>query len=630
MITLDLSINNFAAVPELSQYKMLQNLNLSRNKITRLDRSSLSGLEQLRVLDLSYNMFSQWLDISKNALKVPPNLLQLDLSYNSLKSFPEIFNPLRSESLKILRIVNCSVTDVHGDMLSHLPMLEELSMDSNTLGNLRAQINSSTLMKLDMNQCGLKSVDAYAFIHMTNLKYVTLARNEELKSFNCHSLSLERVDLSSCNIGDVPTGNLPNLISINLSGNHLRRLSSRAFRNLSGIKFLDLSNTAISNVDYDAFDGLGDIKSLDLSYNTISSIDTLTFSSNFRLTKLIISHNYFSKVPRFSSESLKYLDISNCEIRFFSSESLTLMRALEVVDLSRNIIANLPDFIEGDSLRIMDLSTCHISSINNRTFSRLNVLTELNLAGNRLTSDVKVAYFPSTLRSLHLDDNPWRCDCSFGQLEVYELLLSLGNYRTPNARCQSPENVEGLLWADACENAWYPANAHKDYMWWYSLGLIGAMVLLMCGIFSIRKAFQAKERRLHDLAQEERDEALERLRRMQLRQLDVLEENRNAPDPRESPRPPSYTEALRMATPHGSYHSLAGSRTSLSNERGVTRSGNQNGSRKSTRRKRPKEKGEDSSRERRTKSRTTAREAGRNPDDSEDETPQPPALESDF
>lgn len=629
---MDLSINNFDAVPELSQYKMLQNLNLSRNKITRLDRSSLSGLEQLRVLDLSYNLFSQWLDISKNALKVPPNLLQLDLSYNSLKGFPEIYNPLRSESLKILRVINCSITDVHGDILTNLPLIEELNMDKNTLGNLRAQINSSTLTKLDMSQCGLKSIDVYAFTHMDNLKYLNLARNEELKTFNCHSPSLERIDLSGCNIGEVPTGNLQNLIYINLSGNHLRRLSSNAFKNLSGVKFLDLSNTAIFKVDYDAFDGMEEIKSLDLSYNTISSIDTMTFSNNFKLTKLIISNNYFSKVPRFSSESLKFLDISNCEIRFFSSESLTLMRALEVVDLSKNLIANLPDFIEGESLRIMDLSVCHISSINNRTFSRLNILTELNLAGNRLTSDVKVAYFPQTLRSLHLDDNPWRCDCSFSQLEVYELLLSLGKYRSPNVRCQSPENVEGLLWADACENTWYPMNTHRDYMWWYSLGLIASMIILMCAIFSVRKAYQAKERRLEQIAQEQTDNDLEQLRRMQMREREAcLEENRNAPDPRESPRPPSYTEALRMATPHGSYHSLAGSRTSLANERGMTRSGNQNGSRKSTRRKRPKEKGEDGSRERRTKSRTPARDTGRNPDDSEDDTaPQPPALESDF
>lgn len=630
-MTLDISINNFAVVPELSQYKMLQNLNMSRNRITTLDRSSLLGLEQLRVLDLSYNRLSQWTDINKNAFKGLPNLIDLDLSYNSLKGFPEIYNPLKSDSLKVLRVMNCSITDVHGDILSNLPQLEEFSMSLNTLGNLRAQINSTTLTKLDMSNCRLKTVDTYALTHMPNLKFLNLAKNEELKTFNCHSLSLERIDLSSCNIGEIPTGSLPNVVSINLSGNHLRRLTSRAFKNLSGIKFLDLSNTAISKVEYNAFDDLDEIRSLDLSYNTISSIDSLTFSSNFRLTKLIISHNYLSKVPRFSSESLKYLDISNCEIRFFGSESLTLMRALEVVDLSRNIITQLPDYIDGENLRKLDLSMCHISSINNKTFSRLSMLNELNLAGNSLTTGIKVAYFPPTMKSLHLDDNPWRCDCSFDQLQVYEFLLYLGNYRTPKVHCQSPENMEGLLWNDACESAWYPANQHSDYMWWYSCGLICAMVLLMCAIFSIRRAYRIKERRLEELAQEERDDALERLRRMQLQQLQTsLEENRNAPDPRESPRPPSYHEALRMATPHGSYHSLAGSRTSLSNERSMTRSGNQNGSRKSTKRKRPKEKGGDSSRERNTNASRTRRN---NAEDSEEETtPQrpPPTLESDF
>lgn len=639
VVILDLSINNFKKVPDLSQFKALRSLNLSYNVISTLDTTSLTGLDQLQVLDLSHNAFQKWMDIDLNAISTATSLSELDLSYNALHNLPEIQNPLKSNSLQILRIANCSINNLYSDAFGELRNLKELYMARNQLPLLRTSIKHGTLEILDMSQCGLKWFYKEAFEELPALQKLILSKNNELKNFDSSSDSLRKLELSQCNLDNIPGGKLPKLVYLNLNENNLRRVLSNSFENITEVEVLNLSSAGISKVEENAFNGLNNLRVLDLSYNTISKIDPKTFNTNFHLEKLLLSHNYLSKVTRLDSESLKYLDLSNCEIVAIGRESLSQMPSLQVINLSKNLISRLPDELEGESVNTINLSYCHITGINNRTFMLMESLRQLDLSGNRLTSDVKVSYFPHSETWVRLDNNPWRCECDADQKELYEHLTFLNNI-PPRLGCQSPVIYKGMSWTDACEEIWYPPNSHKDNMWWYTLVLILSMIVFFCVICSVRRAYQIKENRRREQEEQERAEARERLRRMRQQQREIREiENRNAPDPRESQRPPSYTEALRMATPQGSYLSLAGSRQSLSASRGNLRGSNQDVSRKSRKRRKKREKSESSDELKsnsRSRSESNRQQINRQRQsvattDSSDSEPVPrAALESDF
>lgn len=585
MVVLDLSRNSFERIPDLSAFKKLEVLNLSHNKINNISRNTLRGFDNLQVLDLSHNRLSEWLDIHREALEKAERLETLDLSHNTLGPFPEIYNSLKSESLRVLKVSNCSISNVHGSILSELPQLEELIMSNNDLLNIKAQIKSATLITLDLSQCKVRHIDPAALEQLPNLNQLVIAQNYELKVFKCSSESLEVLDASKCSLESVPKGRLPQLTSLIMNNNNVRYLSQYAFINMTRLQFLGLKHNAIAKVDKDAFYGLSTIHHIDLSYNTISWLEPRTFNQNFKLFRLDLSRNYLTMVPRFDIESLRVLDLSNCEIRVVNSDCLDLMPSLQELYLSRNVVARLPDYFQSDSLRYLDLSMCRISRLNNLTFASMPFLRKLDLTGNRLTSNIRVSHFPPN-SDVYLEDNPWRCDCNYEQRELYEWLERLNDNMAHRLRCQSPENVEGYTWMSACLDEWAPKPINHAMVWLYAIGAIFVVLFLLCLAMSVFRAFGEKERRLRELEERERNEAVERLRRMRRQQLETMEmENRNAPDPRELQRPPSYTEALLMSTPHGSTASLSGSRQSLSTKAKV-------------RRKRRREKGESSSVER--------------------------------
>lgn len=568
MVILDLSKNNFERIPNFYLNKRLEVLNLSHNKIKNITRNSLNGFNNLKSLDLSYNALTDWLDIHTSALEKTKRLQLLDVSHNKLGAFPELYNPLKSLSLKVLKATNCSISNIHSSVLSYLPQLEKLIISNNNISNLKSQLKSDSLTILDLSQCKLKHIDSTALDQLTNLKQLIITQNYELKTFKSSSDSLEILDASKCSLENIPKGRLPQLISLILNHNNVRYLPQYSFINMTHLQFLGLKHNAIAKVDKEAFYGLTTIYHIDISYNTISWLDSRTFSQNFKLFRLDISRNYLTAIPRFDIESLRVLDLNNCEIRVVNSDCLDLMPALQELYLSGNFIAKLPDYFQSDSLRHLDLSMCRISRLNNLTFANMPYLRKLDLTGNRLTSNIKVSYFPPNSDIL-LEDNPWRCDCNYNQKELYEWLDRLNGNMARRLRCQSPENVEGFTWLSACAEEWTPKPINHAVVWLYSIGAIFAVVFLLCLAISVFRAFGEKERRLRELEERERNEAVERLRRMRRQQLEALEmENRNAPDPRELQRPPSYTEALLMSTPHGSSASLSGSRQSLSAREG--------------------------------------------------------------
>ncbi|KAL1493141.1 hypothetical protein ABEB36_011259 [Hypothenemus hampei] len=566
VISLDLSFNYLETFPSAMEvFSELKHLNLSHNKISTLKFTDLNGLVNLQTLDLTYNAFHDWKDIHSGAFSPTINLLYLDFSHNPLRSISKYSNHLYVQSLEVLRLVNCSMDFAPLTNINRLLNLKELDLSKNPITSINDTFQLQNIRSIDLSMTNLKSLHEDVFVNLPSLEILRMNNNINLRKFICHSDSLLYLDLSNSEMLDrIPTGRMRKLYHLDMSGNFLKIINGNSFANMINLQLLNLSMNAITVIHEDAFRGLNQLTSLDLSYNKIKSINEKTFVNNSALTYLNLSHNYINELDTISSSSLKVLIASYCEIYQMNRYSLTMMPNLVTLEMSRNFLTKLPDGLIALSLVILDLSYCRISSLTNDTFKEMFYLRDINLAYNALTT-IDPSYFPRAFKAT-ISNNPWRCDCKRLK-RMFEWMVTYSSETLDTLICDSPEKVEGKTWEEACQQEWSEKSSTRDVMWYYSLAVVIAMVLALFALVILRKVKNLQEQRIRLAEEARRTEEREALRRMQERQREFqLEEDRNAPDPRELQRPPSYNEALLLPRLDASQPSLAeslGSRGSL-------------------------------------------------------------------
>ena len=117
--------NNLTTIPDLSKiFRQLENINLSRNKITELNQIQFSHFIVLKTVDISRN------DIEY----LPPEITKvmllstLHVQQNKLKEFPNGMNEMLN-----LRYLDASDNQLEyvGDKLEGIPRLETLNLSGN-------------------------------------------------------------------------------------------------------------------------------------------------------------------------------------------------------------------------------------------------------------------------------------------------------------------------------------------------------------------------------------------------------------------------------------------------------------------------------------------------------------------
>uniref|UniRef100_A0A182RDJ6 LRRCT domain-containing protein n=1 Tax=Anopheles funestus TaxID=62324 RepID=A0A182RDJ6_ANOFN len=558
---LDLSDNLFTTIPpELGQFPRLHYLDLSANAITRLEEDALTGMSSLSILILSENNISNWADIHPNRLLLPAgNLKELRLAKNHFTSFSSNDDNLvlTSLSLRYLDLSECKISKISGnEVIQGLRSLEHLKLSGNPIVSV-SDMQSSSLKRLELNSCKLSALQSTIFTGLTTLKEVNLARNHRLSLIQPHSDTpvqsgtLRKINLSHCNMDRLDLHGFPNLMTAIVRGNMVRQLDRDSFSDTGLLEHLDLSFNSISNIHPEAFRALKHLKTLDLSFNTISRIDGKLFKTNDLLTHINLSRNYISRFSRISADSLVYLNVSWCEILTIDWDAFASMGELIELDLSNNLISDIPDTLSSATLQTLDLSMCRLSSMRNVTLSGLPELVRINLSGNRFTTPFRVDFFEKNpfLSEIWLGDNPWRCDCRSDEFfQFFQFLTDppgrIGDRK--NLQCNTPEDFFGASWEGACRSIWYPYETigNAERIWtWLMVGVL-SFFGLFCLISSIKK-FISSRRKL--AAERDREQNLQELR-------EIARENRvrlqhdapqNAPDARES-RPPCYEDALLL------------------------------------------------------------------------------------
>lgn len=170
------------------------------------------------------------------------------------------------------------------------------------------------------------------------------------------SLKTGFLSLKECGLIEVPEKiySMTHLISIDLSGNNIMRLSKR-ISNLKDLRVLNLSDNAIENLPNEL--GLiSCLEDLNISSNCLSAIPE-DIKKLKNLKQISINNNPLKTFPEFIGEikSIKHLLANNIEINKFPVEVTQLTNLLSL-NLANNRITNIPrEFVKLESLNVFDV-----------------------------------------------------------------------------------------------------------------------------------------------------------------------------------------------------------------------------------------------------------------------------------
>lgn len=420
---LDLSNNLFQEFPvELQRLQSLQNLSLAHNNLKFIGNDTLRILPNLQWLDLSYNRFENLKDINPDTFLLgAKDLSYLSLAGNQMEIFTDVDEThlLRSESLLTLDMSYCKISKAIGSyVLTGLPSLEKLILNGNDFGSL-VSFPASNIHTLVLSNCSLTKLGTHFFNNIKNLENLDLSHNPDL-SFGTNvedildSKQLKILDISYCNLVDFDTRGFPNLITLMLQGNMIRKITAEHLSQNSALRKVNLSYNALRLIELRAFEELVALEELDLSYNNLQAVEDNLFQYNDALIKLNLQRNFFRVMGKLNVASLEILNLQFCEIEGIVPDSLTLMPKLQHLFLSNNLISNLPRSWGSRSLKTLSLARNRLSSVSDLILRSFPALESLDLSGNRLSNTFTTKSFSKNdrLDKLWLGDNTWRCECT--------------------------------------------------------------------------------------------------------------------------------------------------------------------------------------------------------------------------
>uniref|UniRef100_G3PS79 Leucine-rich repeat-containing G-protein coupled receptor 4 n=1 Tax=Gasterosteus aculeatus aculeatus TaxID=481459 RepID=G3PS79_GASAC len=365
-------------------------LDLSMNNITELPALVFKNFPYLEELRLAGNDLSF---IHPEALSGLHQLKVLMLQNNQLKTVPSA--SLKTLlSLQSLRLDANHITTVPEDSFEGLQQLRHLWLDDNNLtevpvGSLRHQANLQALT-LALNR--ISYIPDNAFANLTSLVVLHL-HNNRIKA-----------------IGDTCFSGLVNLETLGFHSNDIASIPEGAFRNNPLLRTIHLYDNPLSLVGPSAFQNLSDLHSLMLrGAGMMQDFPILTWTNN-----------------------LESLTLSGTQISFIPAELCENLKLLRSLDLSYNVIKELPSFQGCIRLHEMSFQHNRIQQIDRDTFQGLSELSLLDLSRNEIRVIHRDAFLSLTaLTNLDLSMNSLAVIPTSGLSSLSQLKLS-GNLQMKN------------------------------------------------------------------------------------------------------------------------------------------------------------------------------------------------------
>ncbi|XP_024592939.1 leucine-rich repeat-containing G-protein coupled receptor 5 isoform X6 [Neophocaena asiaeorientalis asiaeorientalis] len=219
---------------------------------------------------------------------------------------------------------------------------------------------------------------------------------------------LLRVDCSDLGLSELPS-NLSVFTSyLDLSMNNISQLPPNPLHGLRFLEELRLAGNALTYIPKGAFAGLYSLKVLMLQNNRLRQVPTEALQNLRSLQSLTL--NGASQITEFpdltGTASLESLTLTGAQISSLPQAVCDQLPNLQVLDLSYNLLEDLPSFSVCRKLQKIDLRHNEMCEIRANTFQQLFSLRSLNLAWNKIAVIHPNAFstLPS-LRKLDLSSN---------------------------------------------------------------------------------------------------------------------------------------------------------------------------------------------------------------------------------
>ena len=391
--TLSLANNQLVALPPAlfkSSRSKLQKLYLQNNSLSVLAPDIFQGLDQLLVLNISHNEVSnEWLTSTTFSSLV--RLVALDVSFNKLTRLDQsLFAGMTSlqvlylkqnqihtvapntfinqNNLHILLLSHNAMENLHPRALAGLSVLKALSLDHNKLSGMHrnALRNCSSLQDLALNNNLFTSVPKA-------IKPLSLLRTLEVGENHIKTLH-----------NDSFRG-LQNLYGLRLAGNGLESIETGAFSHVETLQVLNLAHNRISELNQQVFHPLIELQILRLDNNQLRDINGL-LTAQSELRWLNISSNHlqwfdYANIPK----DLKWLDLHDNEIEDLANYyRLADGFNLKTLDASNNKIKKLNPLSIPKSLEYILLNGNQIHQIEANSFKDKQDLSRVELKSNNL------------------------------------------------------------------------------------------------------------------------------------------------------------------------------------------------------------------------------------------------------
>ena len=388
-LKVSISCMQLLPVKAIQAMTMLTVLDASGTQLSSLPAEAFHTLSHLEYLNLSITDVQGFEEKTFFNLS---SLSTLDLAFTHLNTLPKLlFHGL--SSLEILVISHTHLIELSAEAFHGLFSLRELYLDCNSLislpGRLFKDLHSLQFLSLNDNQ--LEILDSQLFSNMYSISKLLLMNNHlnELP-FNpfegLHILSY--IDLHGNQLRAIHPSffsDHPRLETVLLYENDITEISKDIFRN-GGIRWLRFALNKLTALPEDLFQGLP-LETIDLSSNHISKLSEKVFCDISSISYLSLQgNNLVSLTSVFKGlTNLEVLDLQDNRLEHFSDDLFQDLYSLKMLHLSNNRLNRLSHslFRNLENLTYLGLTANRLPYLEASIFQSLTQLTRLSLRSNQ-------------------------------------------------------------------------------------------------------------------------------------------------------------------------------------------------------------------------------------------------------
>lgn len=313
-----------------------------------------------------------------------------------------------SRNIAYLEYTNTSIVVIAVDTLQNYTKLQELVLSHNMIERIKPETFRMQLklkdLKLDHNRIDL--IRTGTFSGLKSLQELDLGFNNlGDTAANSNSIGVEAFESAVA------------LQKLNLRDNNIISLKDGVFRNLNSLKTLILRGNRIKFLSADLLSGLTGLETLNLNENLIEEVELNAHEKAPFLEKLYLNDNRL----KLNFNDNRLTAISN-------------FKYLKVLGLGGNEMPFIESTGRFESFRMyqdLNVSHCNVSIIHNGSLNRI-----------------------PHLKTLHLHNNPLRCDCKMSWIGewVSNPETSLKLTKPSLTTCAFPQKMKGVEITDTVED----------------------------------------------------------------------------------------------------------------------------------------------------------------------------------